>query len=388
LTNLPRRTRDNIGQYLTNRNESRGARLTSDLNRLLADSEDYGAVTDGIIQVAKRKGSQVYGPAYAQDIPIDDDLAEFLEVPPVKELLNRPAFRKAFKEMDTFAKNEGQPLQQIYANNGKVRDDLDVLDTRTADYIKDGIDRQIGQLETRPKTGRQIKILTDAKNQFLTYTDEVNPLYPQARAASANGFQLERALDDGTKVLRKDSKITATKINDLTDEQKDIFRVGAAKSIRDDILSAPDGTDAYKRIFNNPLKTEKVRAAFPDEPSFNEFKQSMLREQVFDQTLKAFKIPRKDFTPTRSPLPQTTSSWNLKAKVVNGVINRAIKYFNAPREDVAEEVVKILLEPGFNKEATRSALLNLSNNGSKRVKPVADLAFSLYSGMAAPSGDE
>jgi hypothetical protein len=59
---------------------------------------------------------------------------------------------------------------------------------------------------------------------------------------------------------------------------QEFFRLGVAQAIQERIANAPDGADAVRRIFGSPAKRALLRAAFPDEASFNQFAARMQRE--------------------------------------------------------------------------------------------------------------
>lgn len=160
---------------------------------------------------------------------------------------------------------------------------------RVWDYAKRGLDSIIND-GTDPLTGKMTSEARRAflyKSKLLGELDSVVPAYKEVRGKYADQFALESAMKLGRAFAAKDSEVTARFLQDMSEPEQKMFRAGAARAIRDKILSAPDTGDAYKRMFGNELMRQKVRSVFPDDATFKKFARQMDREAAFSSTKAA-----------------------------------------------------------------------------------------------------
>ena len=163
---------------------------------------------------------------------------------------------------------------------------------RVWDYVKRGFDEDIAA-GTDPTTGKLTpaarrelvskKILLDAIDE----TGESGAQYSALRKAYSDEGSLQSALNLGRGYANQHADVTLDHLSDMSAPEQAMFRTGAARAARDAIMSAPDTGDAYKRVFGNKLKRERLRAVFPDEKSFMKFVRTVEREATFSQTKAA-----------------------------------------------------------------------------------------------------
>jgi len=160
---------------------------------------------------------------------------------------------------------------------------------RVWDYAKRGLDSIIndGTDSITGKLSSEARRALVAKNKLLSEIDLVSPEYKDVRSKYSDQFSLESALKLGRAFFGKDSEVTTRFLDDMSDPEKAMFRAGAARAIRDKVLSAGETGDGYKRIFNSPLMKERIRAIFPDAKSYTKFAREMERESTFSQTKNA-----------------------------------------------------------------------------------------------------
>ena len=152
-----------------------------------ADEAMQGAIT-----ARQQAASPLYQRAYANGIQWNDELAN---------LMTRPAMREAWTRAQQIAANEGHTLPQIIsvAQDGTVTINR-VPDMRAIDYIKRGLD-DVVQGARNQTTGR---IETDAgrgvdrlRREFLGIVDGLNPDYAAARAQFASDSPGVTAITQG-----------------------------------------------------------------------------------------------------------------------------------------------------------------------------------------------
>jgi len=265
-----------INDVLDTRQAGRNDRVTKATYDELGDAEEFLGDMDTQIQKKYAEAAPLYDKAYAVAIEPTDALSE---------LLSRTASKKAYKEAARLADNEGRKipsLDEIFPNDGTTPK----LGTQTLDEIKRGLDTLI-ERNTDAVTGKvnsQGRSLTKLKNELLAEVDSQNPDYAAARANYAGNQSMENAAAQGRRFLRDDSDLTIKQLKSMTPSEQEFFRKGAAKSIRDRILSAQDGADAFRRVFGNEAMRERIRAVMPDDAAFKRFEQQMRRESDFAST--------------------------------------------------------------------------------------------------------
>jgi len=115
------------------------------------------------------------------------------------------------------------------------------------------------------------------------------PKYKDARAAFAGDAALKDAIDQGRKVFtmpENDWREVAADFNKLTDMERNMFRAGVvdAAKIQADRITREFGTARdVTRLFDNTQTLGRLRAAFPDNQSFDTFRNQLGEEARFTE---------------------------------------------------------------------------------------------------------
>lgn len=212
---------------------------------------------------------------------VADDLADHLKT--TAKPLYDAAFRKPIRMTDTLRGLSGRLKQEgIWrAAERKMRLDGQVTGTgiRFWDYAKREIDDRIGEA-VRAGRNNDVRILSDLKNTMIRELDDQIPEYGQARAVYSSGARLRDALEAGRQFMREDAEITAAQLSDYTPGELQMFRLGAARFLRDKMLARSDGGDVSKAWFNSPLNREKISALFSDRRQLARLFRGMRSESV------------------------------------------------------------------------------------------------------------
>lgn len=264
---------------------------------LVADDLNFDKQIQGI-HATMREVGKGYAPIVdTVETPMNDNIERLLTGPTMKSALSK-AFRIA--QNDVALGDADSTIQKYFALNdkgegmfmpfgGKFAEMKQRPTLRVWDYAKRGLDSIIND-GTDSITGKMTSEAKQAfmfKNKLLSEIDAVAPQYKQVRGQYADQFSLESAMKLGRAFFGKDSEVTARFLDEMSAPEKAMFRAGAARAIRDKILSAPDTGDAYKRVFGNQLMRNKMRSIFPDAKSFTRFTREIEREAVFGQTKNA-----------------------------------------------------------------------------------------------------
>ena len=93
---------------------------------------------------------------------------------------------------------------------------------------------------------------------------------------------MREAIEDGEGFLKLKPDELQSKVNAMSDSEKEAFRIGVAQSVRNSVDNTADMADAGRKIFGNKKQRKLLRSAFPDGDTFDAFEKRMLArtEQV------------------------------------------------------------------------------------------------------------
>ncbi|NUB07007.1 hypothetical protein FW320_12580 [Azospirillum sp. Vi22] len=235
------------------------------------------------------------------------------------------------------------------------------------DAVKKRLDDQI-EAARRAGENNRARLLQERKSALVTATDEAFPEYAQARAAWEGPTRALDALNKGREFIKSDAEITAKEIAKLTDTDREFFKAGVVRQIRDILYNTPDGADAVKRLFGNKMKREKLEAAFPDKAAFFDFQRAMNSEAMFYKTNSAIQAGSRTAPmlmeaadATQSPLPSVlmkAATGNKLGALMDIVSQGGGRAPNKLPEKVANPLADLLF----------------SNNQSQNLNALADLA--------------
>ena len=94
-------------------------------------------------------------------------------------------------------------------------------------------------------------------------------------------------MEMGRNILNNDPEVTAQTVAGLSDGNKDFFRAGVARALKDRVDATQEGADATRKIFGNTLIRNKIAAGFGDDATFNQFRSTMENEGTYAQTRNA-----------------------------------------------------------------------------------------------------
>ena len=222
--------------------------------------------------------------------------------------------KSAYERAVEDAELEGVPMPK-YDDiiSGKATGDISL---RQLHYMKMGLD---GAIETGARQGSLAsntkRLLVGRKNEFLKLLDETAPKidgessYKIARNKFAGDAALRDAIEEGKKFMSGDPDELAGIVGKMSESEKEAFRIGVAQAVRNSVDSAADLADTGKRIFGSEKKRKALRAAFPDDATFN----------AFEKRMKA----RAEQVVTRGYGPRAGSPTEPRRQDVNNLTERA-----------------------------------------------------------------
>jgi hypothetical protein len=206
-----------------------------------------------------RLASQAYPEAYSKAI----------NAVPFRKFIDRDVFTKAYGEAVKRADVYGQKLPDL----GSIRNAQSVP-TDVLHQIKMGLDR-IVDAETDNITKKISGYGSDVakvKNEFNDLIKSLNPEYKKANAEFADAERIKNAFKMGEDYQKLNPAEAASKIKNLTPDEKEAFRLGVMANVNERLGNFKGG-DFTKQIFKSENQKLLLRNAFPDQASYTEFSQ-------------------------------------------------------------------------------------------------------------------
>ena len=312
---VPGEAKDKAATFLNARQEGQGARIVGKIEQGLDSTADFHANVDDLLARRARDAAPLYEAAYAKPFVWSDQIAGLMDRPSMKQALGR-AYR--------IAAEEGRDPQGLGLAMNEAGDVTfsSVPSMRTLDYVKRGLDDVLEGY--RDKTSGRLALddggraVNSTRAQFLSAIDDANPDYKAARAAYAGPSQSLDALNRGRDFIKSDAEVTTKQLSGLSDSDKDFFRAGAARALRDMIYNTDDGANAVRRLLGNQMKRDKLAAVFPDEASFKDFERAMQSEALMYST-RAKVLGGSRTAPMQAELADLDSSGGLGAAASQAV---------------------------------------------------------------------
>lgn len=195
----------------------------------------------------------------------------------ITEVLELPAFRRAYERAGRIAQAEGTRVPDIYDEAGKIKrgSDAPAIPVRIFDLVKRGLDdvietgydgsSRVGRTEARALKGRL--------RTMLSQVDELVPEYKEARSVYAGKSATMDAVELGAEMFKgkTDPAEIAAAMQTMSESEREFFRKGALSTLLGGLEEGRDTWDAIPRLLGSPRQRERLRALFPDQQSFDRF---------------------------------------------------------------------------------------------------------------------
>lgn len=241
-------------------------------------SETAKATAQSLLEDRSTAGTENFSKLFAKPIvPESDDLSVLAKNPVVKRAM---ASGKATAL--NFANADGKELpDEAFFIDGKPT--LQAWHEAKSDIDSTIYGLNSGKLLPQPDSASpaSLKAISDKIRNHLS---ENYPEYESAVNDWAGHSAALDALNLGVKAAKGDARIAASQLNDMTDSEREFFRIGLADQTRYLVSKTPDGSNAVKSIFGNQNARRNLEAAFDTREDFNKFRRAIAMEQNFFST--------------------------------------------------------------------------------------------------------
>lgn len=342
ITSVPGKAKAVAESTLRDRSLRSVRRLISDARKFAGADKDAFQTTKKIITERRELSRPLYEEANQQIVPMTDDLSGLLARPAMKQALNK-GLSKARNDPDW-------PAGVVIPKSIDEDVPLAVLD-----YTKRALDDKIGAA-IRAGNRDDARIFTGLKNQLTGMLDDQFPVYKQAREVFSDQSAMLKAMETGKTILKTDADEMLEFVADMPASEKEMFTLGAMKSITDRLKGTVEGANAARKIATDLVK-ERIRPAFPDDESFAQFVTGLERENVFMQTKGIL-----GGSPTQQRLMSAGQFAgevaDIAAAPVSGTLNKVRAFLSREKgipEKVRDEVAEILFSEAVANPKTFSA---------------------------------
>ena len=255
-------------------------------------NDNFYATQDTLITNLRRNADDVYDEAYAFGTVDDPRILNLLE--------NNPAFQEAYKRAKTIARYE-QDADILAGGDGyrfMLQGEGELPDVRTLDYIKRGLDDVIRKgFDGTGMAPAEANALKGLRRQYIDILDEVTEVdgesaYRNARNVYKGDIEVVEALELGLSDFSKPGfapEQVSKLLNDFSEAEREVFAIGATRSILNKITTPSNEANFAKRIIGSPDMRAKIKLLFPNtnQSGYDLLEAALLREkQLYERTGK------------------------------------------------------------------------------------------------------
>jgi hypothetical protein len=227
----------------------RNTRITTAAKSQIADLGNFTQTIDGIVSKGREKAKPLYDKAY-QGTVTDTSILMTPEI--------QAAIQKSYKDYPT-------ELATAAPNSIKV-----------LDYAKKVLDDEI-ETAQRQGQGNFARSRVAVKNELVKAMDDASPDYAKARETAGDYLSLKSAMEEGANFAKTDPEQVGKFFTTLPASEKEAYKLGVVKSLRDQVDRLNPNANPYNHIFGKDGQQKRL-AKILTPKEFESFKAEMLAE--------------------------------------------------------------------------------------------------------------
>lgn len=337
--NMPSQGAERLRSTLDRRQGFQWSRIEKDLAATLADGNKFASTLDTWTTIINNTGKVVFEKAYAQpfNVKAGDDLARFIT--------ERGYVRRLLEKAD-------DSIQGMTGESPAQMSPWELLHR-----VKMEMDREITRLKSGQgdaKANWTLRDLTSLKREMVDLMGKANPQFRHAMERYGDVAGVRTALERGAeefKAARPDEIVKALK--GMTPPEQSMFRMGAARSIFEQVEKGNVTRDRTDGMFSSPEMQRKLAALFPSTAARRDFQRRLILEARMADTRKA--VQGNSTTAKQlaqgAEAGQPVAAVNAVANATAGRFAPAMNYlsrqaqaFNGMTPAVSNEVIQELMQ--------------------------------------------
>jgi hypothetical protein len=241
---------EGIVEDIAQRQRGQRDRIMGEARQSLKQTGNYFETAEAAADALRKNAKPLYDKAYEAKIPLEAQYELQTIMNDVKQ-----AFPSAIKDAERLfiAERRGKDFKKVGTRELPSGNEAfsEIPAVRQWDYIMRGLGQTI-ENETDKVTGKMTQLGGAAKmmrNDIATILDNEVPAFGAARKQYKGDLEVKQALEDARKGFnRADPEELAIAWKGMSIAEKEAYRAGALKNIRDKLFGSGDFTDATKRI--------------------------------------------------------------------------------------------------------------------------------------------
>lgn len=357
--------------------------LKKTLSKTISPSTNYSDDVDTILEIGRAKAAPLYQQAFSKNQSIQSPLIDKILATPEGKTALGEAIKNIQNELSLVAKPSPE-LTQL----AKEVSDLGLMERpaggvasglklRTLDYIKKSMDDTVKQA-IRAGDDAEARRITNLKNAFVNEIDSADKtgLYAKARAASGDYLSSKQAMEDGLKFLSEDAENIPRRLLNMNPAQKEAYRAGVVKVIRNSIDNKFDGRNVAD-LFQKPSTRQKLQAVL-SKTDYNKLLSDAksvdnifkLRNQITGNSRTALRLMgAQEFDNEAQQFVMDAAKGGLTKAAFNKGVQYISNKFGGMKDTLASDVADILYETDPKKKyQIVKKLINQSNIEGENLK--------------------
>lgn len=337
---IPQSAQTETRQMLIERGRGAGPRVTQDITDLTAvGARDIQEVADEIVANRARLAAPLYDEARS---------AGQISSPALNNLLTK-----------------SKDIQQAIGDARRLPQFADLPDNDMV--MLDKAYKYVGGIANEARKAGKTNRANDLDELRVNLLDAIQkevPVYGKAVKTFADESVLNDALEAGSKkfLKKKPSEINRELAKFSDDSERQMYRLGAIQSVRDDIYATPEMSDIANKYLNSREMRDRMRTIFNSEGEYEAFVKNLERERQMAITRSRIEggsptaLIGQDIAELAGPAPSeviSAGSQLMRGDLIGGGLNLVGQL--APRlqgmnENVAEQVARNVLNPSFTQQ--------------------------------------
>lgn len=272
-------SRVNVGQM------GQGQRVTDVVDATIGSSTGWRQAAADIADRRANQAGPLYQRAFANKEPIDiTPVLQELDTTIAPGISRTAAPNGGIPSGIAPDSVTGQLLQirnRLQSQSGAMKTDMEQLH-----LLKMDLDDLISSAQ-RAGNRTLARKVGDVQRSLLRQMDAKSPDYQEARRIFASESRMNDALEQGYEFINRNVDITPADMARMSPSEREMFRLGVARGLKEAIDKAPDGADVVKRIYGSRAKRAALNIAFENAADRRMFEAAMLREARRSRTRAA-----------------------------------------------------------------------------------------------------
>jgi len=312
-----------ISEYSLNKMKS-GAydRVMDSVRKNISGIENYYTTVDDLYSAGQQRAKPIYKEAFDKNKVMRSNRLDNILATPDGTAALKTVSRYFQDQLKMMAKPDPEltslvkdlvSAEKMVEQKGGVAAGLKL---QTLDAIKKEIDGKVRAFKKAALVGggdaeQKYRALETLRSNLVDEIDTLDNtgLYKKARETAGDYIKIDNAIENGKKFLNVDAEKTALEFSALTQAEKNAYKIGVGKSIRDTLNKAKEGTNPYNLIIGSPEKQNRLKSVLSPIEYKNLENDLLAEKKLFDFSNKVL---------SGSP---TARREELKSLIQDGAIN-------------------------------------------------------------------